>query len=192
MTPVSPVLSVQPTSPPWSARQAHTSSMIEFDALSSRLTVAEVAVASAPPTRKNTSWIVSGSLAEPAAGSGVPTESRTGELTGPASKISPDTLTPVFGATTIGVMPCCGTRVAKPRPRTTVPGRVMRIGRDTLYTPGVRIRFFPASSARSIAASGVAGLATKNDDSGSDVPASAPLAQDVPDVDVCADGTNTL
>ena len=57
--------------------------MIEFDALSSRLTVADVAVVSAPPMRKKTSWIVSGSVADPAAGSGVPTESRTGELTGP-------------------------------------------------------------------------------------------------------------
>jgi hypothetical protein len=62
-TPVSAVFSVQPTSLPWSARQAHTSSMIELRALSSRLTVAEVVVVSAPPMRKKTSWMRSGSLA---------------------------------------------------------------------------------------------------------------------------------
>src|ERR1700749_101847 len=106
--------------------------MIEFDALPSRLTVAEVAVVSAPPIRKNTSWMVSGSLADPAAGSGVPTDSSAGELTGPASKISPETFTPGFGATTTGMVPCWGTRVAKPRPTTTVSGRETRIGADTL------------------------------------------------------------
>ncbi len=75
---------------------------------------------------------MSGSLAEPAAGSGVPTESRAGELTGPASKIRPETFTPVFGATTMGITPCCGTKVAKPRPSTIVSGRETRIGADTL------------------------------------------------------------
>ena len=35
-------------------------------------------------------------------------------------------------------------------------------------------------------------MATKNDDSGSDVPASAPLAQDGPDELVCTAGTKTL
>jgi hypothetical protein len=49
----------------------------------------------------------------------------------------------------------------------------------------------PASSARSIAASDVAGVATKKDDSGSDLPASAPLAQEVPEEFVRADGTKT-
>src|SRR5690242_15957363 len=106
--------------------------MIEFDALSSRLTVADVAVVSAPPTRKKTSWIVSGSLADPAAGSGVPTDSRTGEFAAPASKIRPDSFTPVFGATTMGVTPRAGTTVAKPRPSTTVSGGETRIGADTL------------------------------------------------------------
>ena len=94
--------------------------MIEWLALSSRLTVAETGVVSAPPMRKKTSWIRSGSLAE--AAPGIPTESRTGELTGPASMIRPDTFTPLLGVTTMAALPCWGTRVAKPRPRTTVPG----------------------------------------------------------------------
>ncbi len=72
-TPVSARLTVQPTSLPWSARQAHRLSMIELEALSSRLTVAETGVVSAPPMRKKTSWIRSGSLALP--GPGVPTDS---------------------------------------------------------------------------------------------------------------------
>ena len=96
------------------------SSMIEFPALSSRLIVAETGVVSAPPMRKKTSWIRSGSLAE--LGPGVPTESRTGELTGPASMIRPDTFTPLFGTTSMAALPCCGTRVARPRPSTTVSG----------------------------------------------------------------------
>ena len=48
--------------------------MIELLALSSRLTVALTEVVSAPPMRKKTSWIRSGSLALP--GPGVPTESK--------------------------------------------------------------------------------------------------------------------
>ena len=48
---------------PWSARQAQTSSMIELSALSSKLTVADTGVVSAPPMRKKMSWMRSGSLA---------------------------------------------------------------------------------------------------------------------------------
>ena len=60
---------------------------------------------SAPPMRKKTSWIVSGSAAEPAAGSGVPTETSTGELTGPASTMRPETFTPLFGSTIRAALP---------------------------------------------------------------------------------------
>jgi hypothetical protein len=105
--------------------------MIECDALSSRLTVADVGVVSAPPMRKNTSEIRSGSAAGPAR-PGTPTETSTGELTGPASTIRPDTVTPVFGRTTRAALPRAGTSVAKPRPSTTVPGRVTTIGADRL------------------------------------------------------------
>ena len=44
----------------------------------------------------------------------------------------------------------------------------------------------------SIAATDVPGFATKNDDSDSDLPASVPLAHEVPDELVCTAGTNTL
>src|SRR5579871_6393643 len=43
----------------------------------------------------------------------------------------------------------------------------------------------------SIAATDVDGEAMKNDESGSDEPASEPLDQEVPDEFVCADGTKT-
>ena len=35
----------------------------------------------------------------------MPTESRTGELTGPASKIIPDSFTPLLGTTTMDALP---------------------------------------------------------------------------------------
>ena len=82
---------------------------------------------SAPPMRKKTSWITSGSEPLPPS-PGSPTESRTGELTGPASMIRPDSFTPLFGVTTMAALPCWGTRVARPRPRTTVPGRLTTMG----------------------------------------------------------------
>ena len=78
--------------------------MIEFPALSSRLTVAETGLVSAPPMRKYTSWIRSGSLAE--LEPGVPTESSTGELTGPASMMRPDSFTPRLGSTIMTALPC--------------------------------------------------------------------------------------
>jgi hypothetical protein len=43
---------------------------------------------------------------------GIPTESRTGEFTGPASMIIPDNFTPTFGTTIIAALPRWGTRVA--------------------------------------------------------------------------------
>ena len=42
--------------------------------------------------------------------------SRVGELVGPASKIRPETLTPLTSATVIVVWPAVGIRVAKPSP----------------------------------------------------------------------------
>ena len=61
---------------PWSARQAQMSSMIELLALSSRLTVADTGVVSAPPMRKYMSWMRSGSLALLRLASRHPTRSR--------------------------------------------------------------------------------------------------------------------
>jgi hypothetical protein len=127
-TPVLAVLSVQPTRLPWSARHAQTSSMIEWPALSCRLTVAPTFVLSAPPMRKKTSWIRSGSPVLPEAGAGVPTESRTGEVTGPASMMSPESFTPRLGTTIMAGLPRCGTRVAKPCPSTTVSGWLTTMG----------------------------------------------------------------
>ena len=102
--------------------------MIELSALSSRLTVAPTFVVSAPPMRKKMSWTRSGSLALPGLCNAVPTESRAGEVTGPASMMSPDSFTPTFGATTMAGLPRCGTRVAKPWPSTTVSGRLTTMG----------------------------------------------------------------
>ena len=82
--------------------------------------MAETGVVAAPPMRKKTSWMRSGSLA--LLGPGVPTETRTGDLTGPASMIRPDSFTPLFRTTIMAALPCCGTRVAMPRPSTTVSG----------------------------------------------------------------------
>jgi hypothetical protein len=54
----------------------------------------------------------------------VPPWSRDGELTGPASKIIPDSLTPGTVATFIAVMSRRGTRAGKPSPSTIAAGRV--------------------------------------------------------------------
>ena len=54
------------------------------------------------------------------------------------------------------------------------------------------MRFLPRASAAVMASVGVDGLATKNFDSGRVVPASLPLAQDVPDEPCCTAGTKTL
>ncbi len=50
----------------------------------------------------------------------------------------------------------------------------------------------PAASATSIAATEVPGVATKKDDSGRDLPASVPLAQEVPEEFFRSEGTKTL
>ena len=73
--------------------------------------------------RKNTSCSAVGSLGSLLWACGVPTWSSTGELTGPASKISPEISTPGTSATVIGTTPFCGTSVAKPSPSTTVSAR---------------------------------------------------------------------
>ena len=58
--------------------------------------------------------------------------------------------------------------------------------------PGVSSRFFPASRARLIAATGVLGFATKKDDCGTEEPASEPVRKFGP-LEFCwADGTKTL
>ena len=100
--------------------------MIELDALSARLTVADAALVSAPPTRKNTSETRSGSPGAPP-WPDAPTVISAGEFTGPASMISPDTFTPLPESTTSAWLPAVGTRVAKPSPSTIVPGRVTSI-----------------------------------------------------------------
>src|ERR1700677_1699255 len=105
--------------------------------------------------------------------------------------MSPETFTPTSEATVRAALPRCGTSVAKPWPSTTVFARPTVIGWDRSYTPGVSTRFFPAASSALIARTGVAGDATKNDDSGTDFPASLPLAQDVPDERVWTAGTKT-
>ena len=88
--------------------------MIELLLLSMKL-VAAVPV-SAPPTRKKTSSTVTGSLAWLTAEPWVPTCSNAGELVGPASKIRPETFTPLTSATFIVTLPLPGIRVGKPRP----------------------------------------------------------------------------
>ena len=112
--PVAAVLAVQPTPAPWSARQDHTSSMIELLLSSMNASVTEPA--SAPPTRKQTSSTVTGSEALFAVEPGDADCSRVGELVGPASKIRPEMLTPGTSATLIVVWPAVGISVAKPRP----------------------------------------------------------------------------
>ena len=81
----------------------------------------------APPMRKNTSLSVAGSAGSLLWAFGVPTWSSTGELTGPASNISPASFTPGTSATDIAVFPLLGTSVGKPRPRTTVSARLTLI-----------------------------------------------------------------
>jgi hypothetical protein len=99
------------------------SSRITWELLTTRLVAAVPGVA--PPMRKNTSCTTVGSAGSAVPFRGwLPTCSRTGDLTGPAEKIIPDSFTPGTLATRNGTMPFVGTRVGKPRPITTVSGRV--------------------------------------------------------------------
>ena len=122
--------------------------MIEFDALSSRLTVAEVVVVSAPPMRKKTSWISVGVGWPTADGSGVPTETQDRRVAGPASMMRPETFTPMFGGTIRAALPCCGTSVAKPWPSTTVFGRLTMIGCVQVVDAGRQHEVLPRPRAR--------------------------------------------
>ncbi len=78
----------------------------------------------APPTRKYTSCREVGSAAWEAVEPAGPTSTRVFELVVPASKSRPAIFTPSTSATDIAVTPLSGTKVASPRPRTTVSGRV--------------------------------------------------------------------
>ncbi len=99
------------------------SSRITWELLTTRLVAAWPGVP--PPIRKNTSCTRSGSAGSAAPSPGrLPSCSSTGELTGPAAKIIPDSFTPGTLATRIATTPSAGTRVGKPRPSTTVSGRV--------------------------------------------------------------------
>jgi hypothetical protein len=84
---------------PWSARQAHTSSISELPLLSISSVAAVPAVA--PPIRKKTSSMLTGFEAGLTAEPCTPTWSSAGELVGPGSKIMPETLTPPTSATFI-------------------------------------------------------------------------------------------
>lgn len=102
MTPLSPVLVVQPTPFPWSARQAQMWSRSTLSLLTSRLT--EALPTCGPPIRKNTSWSVvglAGSLyfsefeGPPAPGFlALPMRISAGELTRPASTVTAAISTP--------------------------------------------------------------------------------------------------
>jgi len=99
--------------------------MMELLLLSMKL-VAAVPV-SAPPTRKKTSSMVTGSLAWLTVEPEVPTWSRAGELAGPASKIRPEMLTPLTSATFRVTLPAVGMSVAKPSPMILVSALVTLI-----------------------------------------------------------------
>lgn len=85
-------------------------SMSVWSLLTTRLVVALPAWA--PPMRKKTSWMEMGLVACEADEPGGPTSMRMGELTLPASKSSPATLTPSTSATRIGTTPLSGMIVA--------------------------------------------------------------------------------
>src|SRR5689334_17915413 len=90
----------------------------------------------APPTRTNTSDSEVGSAAWLALDPVGPTWRSTGELVVPASNSRPASLTPSTSATVIAVTPLSGTSVARPRPSTTVSGRVTARVWLRWYTPG--------------------------------------------------------
>src|SRR6516162_10060170 len=116
----------------------------------------------------------------------------TGELTGPASTVTPEMSMPVTSAVVRTGLPLLAVKVAKPRPWTTVSARLTLIGESTLYTPGVSSTLRPRDSALLIAATESDGVAMKNRDSGIEVPGVCPLAHVVPAELVWADGTKTF
>src|SRR5919206_2432133 len=192
-TPVSAVLLVQPTPPPWSAPHPQMSSRIVWSAFTSSAVV--TLPRCGPPIRKKTSLSVVGSaalLASCGPPCFVPTRRSAGELTGPASKTRPEISTPCGFSTVIGTTPFCASIVAIPSPRTIVSGRFTRIVWLTGYTPGVRMRFFPCARASLITSTLSDGFATKNFEIGIECPAVGPFAQVVPVPFVCTSGTNTL
>jgi hypothetical protein len=127
--------------------------------LTTRLVVAFPGVA--PPMRKNTSLNVEGSDASLSLRARpLPTWRRTGELTGPASKRTPEIMIPFARAVVMAALPLVGTSVGKPRPSTTVSGRVTSMLWSRWYTPGVRRRFRPAWSAALIVDTESTGVAT--------------------------------
>ncbi len=182
------MLDVQPTPLPWSARQSHMWSPITLLLLTTRLWAA--LPTPAPPIRKNTSLSEVGFAAWFAVEPAGPTCIRTDELVVPASMSSPATLTPSTSATETAVTPLSGISVARPRPSTTVSGRVTRMVSERWKTPGVKSRFLPAASAALMVAAESPGLAMKNCEMGSEDPA-APPAQLVPEVFVRRAGTKT-
>jgi hypothetical protein len=101
------------------------SSRIELLLLSMNASVTDPA--SAPPTRKKTSSMLTGSEAWLTVEPCVPTVSRVGEFTGPASRIRPEMLTPPTSATLMVVWPAVGIRVANPSPMIFVSALVTLI-----------------------------------------------------------------
>jgi hypothetical protein len=85
--------------------------------------------ACAPPMRKKTSVSADGSDASLSlrACPPLPTCRSTGELVGPASKITPEIRIPFAREVVIAALPFVGIRVGKPRPSTTLSGRVTSI-----------------------------------------------------------------
>ena len=81
----------------------------------------------APPIRLKMSDSTVGSAEWSAAEPVGPTWSRTGEFVVPASKSRPAIRTPFTSAVDIAVTPLSASSVARPMPRTTVSGRVIRI-----------------------------------------------------------------
>ena len=190
ITPVSAVLAVQPTPLPWSARQAQMSSRMTLSLFTTRLVVALPGVA--PPMRKNTSLSVVGSAGSLLCAFGVPTSSSTGEFIGPASNISPASLTPGTSATVIATSPLVGTSVGKPRPSTTVSGALDLDRLVELVDAGRE----DAGSGRDERVvdrlCAVRGLAMKKSSIGMDEPGVGPLPHVVPAELRCTAGTKTL
>ena len=83
----------------------------------------------APPTRKKTSWRKMGFLAwRGVAALRADFDAGRERFVSPASKRSPAISMPSASAVVMAAVPLMGRSVAKPRPMTTVSGRVMRMG----------------------------------------------------------------